>query len=107
MLAGLPLVCPWQSPEGRSAFHLYPVCLAPGHDRARVFAALREAGIGVNVHYIPVHLQPVYQQRGFKRGNFPQAEAYYDAAISLPLYASMTFDQQDQVVTALKAALEV
>ena len=105
LLASLPVTCPWQSPEGQSAFHLYPVCLSLGHERGQVFEAMRKAGIGVNVHYIPVHLQPVYQQIGFKHGDFPKAEAYYDASITLPIYASMTFKQQDQVVTSLQSIL--
>jgi len=107
LLAGMPVTCPWQSPEGQSTFHLYPICVGSGYDRATVFEAMRKAGIGVNVHYIPVHLQPVYLQRGFNRGDYPQAEAYYDSAITLPLYASMTFEQQDQVVAALQASLGV
>jgi dTDP-4-amino-4,6-dideoxygalactose transaminase len=73
--------------------------------RAAVFDALRKAGIGVNVHYIPVHLQPYYQELGFKPGDFPQAESYYDAALTLPLFAGMTDRQQDEVVSALSVIL--
>ena len=100
LLAGLAVSRPAQDPSGYSALHLYPVQVA---DRARVFAGLRAAGIGVNVHYIPVHTQPFWQGRGYARGQFPVAEAYYDHAISLPLYAGLTDADQDQVVAALAA----
>jgi dTDP-4-amino-4,6-dideoxygalactose transaminase len=71
-----------------------------------VFAALRAAGIGVNVHYIPVHLQPYYRQFGISAGGFPVSEAYYRRAITLPLYAALTETDQDSVVTALAGALQ-
>ena len=73
--------------------------------RAAVFDALRKAGIGVNVHYIPVHLQPYYRDLGYKQGDYPQAEAYYAAALTLPLFAAMTDRQQDEVVSALSVIL--
>ena len=66
---------------------------------------MREAGIGVNVHYIPVHTQPFYRRRGFAWGDFPVAEDYYRQAISLPLYVGLSQSAQDQVVAALWAAL--
>jgi dTDP-4-amino-4,6-dideoxygalactose transaminase len=66
---------------------------------------MRAAGIGVNVHYIPVHLQPYYRNLGFRPGQFPEAEAYYAEAVSIPLYATLTEKQQDTVVQALRAAL--
>ena len=75
--------------------------------RAKVFAKLREEGIGVNVHYIPIHLQPYYQKLGFKKGDFPEAEKYYDAAISIPLYAQITEKEQRIVVDTLQKALAV
>ena len=102
LLADLPLVRPHQDPDGRSALHLYPIQV---EDRARVFAHLRENGIGVNVHYIPVHLQPYYAAKGFKRGDFPVAEGYYDRAISLPLHPGLTEADQDRVVEVLGEAL--
>jgi UDP-4-amino-4,6-dideoxy-N-acetyl-beta-L-altrosamine transaminase len=108
LLAALPLVLPWQHPGGQSAFHLYPVTLKleqVPQGRTAVFDALRKAGIGVNVHYIPVHLQPYYCDLGFKQGDYPQAEAYYAAALSLPLFAGMTDHQQDEVVSALSVIL--
>jgi dTDP-4-amino-4,6-dideoxygalactose transaminase len=70
-----------------------------------VFEALRENDIGVNLHYIPVHLQPHYQRMGFRKGNFLQAEQYYAEAISLPMFQSLTDDQQLQVVDVLRRVL--
>lgn len=106
LLAGLPLVTPWRSPDGRSALHLYVVRIAPSHDRGVVFARMRAAGIGVNVHYIPVHTQPYYRRLGFKHGDFPEAERYYAEAISLPMYATLTEAQQDRVVAVLRESLQ-
>lgn len=108
LLAGLPLVLPWQDPAGRSALHLYPVQVdeaRAGVSRRVVFDRLRAAGIGVNVHYIPVHTQPYWQRQGFRPGQFPQAERYYARALSLPLYAALTEAQQDRVVAALRECL--
>jgi len=100
-LAGLPLTTPWQNPETVSALHLYPIRL---HDAARhrtVFEALRAAGIGVNLHYIPVHLQPYYRALGFADGDFPESEAYYRSAISLPMFPTLTDGQQSRVIGEL------
>ena len=102
LLADLPLTRPAQNPDSASAYHLYPIQVA---HRARVFAHLRDNGIGVNVHYIPVHTQPFWTARGFKAGDFPKAEAYYAGAISIPLYAGLTEADQDRVVEVLTAAL--
>jgi dTDP-4-amino-4,6-dideoxygalactose transaminase len=70
-----------------------------------VFVGLRERHIGANVHYIPVHTQPYYQQLGFAPGDFPAAEDYYAEAISLPMYPTMSDADQDRVVAALREAL--
>lgn len=102
LLAGLDVVTPFQHPDAHSALHLYPVQV---RDRDRVFAAMRAEGVLVNVHYIPVHTQPYYRRLGFDWGMFPNAEAYYRAAISLPLWATMTDAQQDRVVDVLARAL--
>ena len=107
-LADLPVTTPWQHPDAYSGYHLYVVRLqleriARGH--REVFDALRAAGIGVNLHYIPVHLQPYYRAIGFGPGQFPEAERYYADAISLPLYPSMTDAQHAEVVAALRGAL--
>ena len=76
-----------------------------GQNHRAVFEALRAAGIGVNLHYIPVHLQPYYRELGFGPGQFPQAETYYAQAISLPMYPGLTEAAQDRVVAALGEAL--
>ena len=104
LLAPLPVELPWQHPDTESAFHLYVIRLQLGRIRRthrQVFEDLRAQGIGVQLHYIPVHLQPYYRDRGFQSGDFPVAEAYYQEAISLPLYADLTDAQQDQVVAVL------
>jgi UDP-4-amino-4,6-dideoxy-N-acetyl-beta-L-altrosamine transaminase len=104
-LATFELSTPWQHPDGYSSFHLYVVRLAEGR-RRQVFEALRARGIGVNVHYIPVHTQPFYQSMGFNVGNFPQSERYYAEAISLPLYPGLSEADQDQVISSLREALQ-
>jgi UDP-4-amino-4,6-dideoxy-N-acetyl-beta-L-altrosamine transaminase len=103
-----PLQLPTIQRENRSAFHLYVVRLLPGstaRSHRQVFEELRRRGIGVNLHYTPVHLQPYYRQLGFSRGQYPQAEAYAETALTLPLYPTLTEAQQDSVVDALRAAL--
>ena len=102
LLAGLDLVRPVQCPNGHSALHLYPVQV---HARDRVFAAMRAQGIGVNVHYIPVHTHPFWRARGFGWGDYPVSERFYSRAISLPLHTRLTDAEQDQVVAALAKAL--
>jgi UDP-4-amino-4,6-dideoxy-N-acetyl-beta-L-altrosamine transaminase len=105
-LAGLPLKLPTRSPRWTSAWHLYVIELVgSGIDRANVVEAMRAAGIGVNVHYIPIHTQPYYRALGFHPGQFPASEAYYSRCLSLPLYPALTDGQQDQVVRALEAIL--
>ncbi len=101
---GLPVLRPWQHPDSRSAFHLYVIEVAEGArmNRRQLFDALRGAGILVNVHYIPIHLQPFYRRMGFQVGDLPVAEAYYDRAISLPLYPSLSESDQDFVIQKIK-----
>lgn len=106
--ASLPLMIPWQHPDCHSAFHLYVIQLELdkiGKTRRQVFESLRQAGIGVNLHYIPVYLQPYYRSMGFEPGYCPEAERYYGAAISLPLFADMTEAQQHRVLAVLKECL--
>lgn len=108
LLQDLPLALPYRNPEYYSALHLYPVRVLSesGKTRKQVFDALRQNGIGVNVHYIPVHTQPYYRHRfGFQTGAFPHAETYYAQTLSLPLYFDLTETQQDMVAATLKAAL--
>ncbi|RXE48145.1 UDP-4-amino-4,6-dideoxy-N-acetyl-beta-L-altrosamine transaminase [Chromohalobacter israelensis] len=108
LLADLPVTTPWQHPDSYSGRHLYVIRLQ--HERLsvshrEVFEVLREQGVGVNLHYIPVHTQPYYQAMGFQSNDFPEAKRYYAEAISVPLFPTMTEVQQDEVVEALKKAV--
>lgn len=109
-LHDLPLTLPlFSQQEAYSALHLYVIRLQRAklnNTRRDIFDALRNAGIGVNIHYIPVHTQPYYQNLGFKIGEYPIAEAYYEDAISLPMFAAMTDQQQDTVIEMLRTILQ-
>jgi UDP-4-amino-4,6-dideoxy-N-acetyl-beta-L-altrosamine transaminase len=108
LLAGLPVVRPPRLADRKSSWHLYVVEVdetRTSQTRARVFEHMRRAGIGVNVHYIPIHTQPFYEQLGFRRGDFPASEHYYSRAISIPLFPALTEEQQDRVATVLAEAL--
>lgn len=105
LLQDLPLILPWQHPNTDSSWHLYVVRLKLDKiDKTygQIFEELRNAGIGVNLHYIPVHTQPYYQQLNFKWGDFPKVEKYYQEAISLPLYYGLTQENQERVVKTLQ-----
>ena len=107
-LAGLPLTLPCAQAEAESAWHLYVVRLQTERltlSHREVFEALRAAGIGVNLHYIPVHLQPYYRDLGFKSGDFPEAERYYAQAISLPIFPAMSETEQVYVIEQLQRLL--
>jgi UDP-4-amino-4,6-dideoxy-N-acetyl-beta-L-altrosamine transaminase len=108
LLADLPLRLPARQADRLSSWHLYAVEIDAQRtavERPAVFAALREAQIGVNVHYIPIHTQPYYRRLGFRRGDFPAAEAYYGRALSLPLFPALTEAQQARVADTLRSAL--
>jgi UDP-4-amino-4,6-dideoxy-N-acetyl-beta-L-altrosamine transaminase len=108
LLAHLPVRVSVRNPDATSAWHLYVIRLNLSEiskSRLEVFNALHSRGIGVNVHYIPVHSQPYYQQFAFQKGDFPHAETYYDEALSLPMYATLTDQQQDIVLRSLKEVL--
>lgn len=107
-LADLPITLPFQSSDSYSALHLYPIQLKlekTSQTQSQVFDTLRKEGLGVNVHYIPVHTQPYYQKMGFAEGDFPEAENYYKRAISIPLYQGLSFEKQQQVVDILTKVL--
>ena len=107
-LADLPIVLPKQLEQSESSWHLYIIQIELDKidkSHQQVFNELREAGIGVNLHYIPVHLQPYYQTLGFKTGDLPEAEAYYARALSIPLYAQLCKTDQDTVINSLKRVL--
>lgn len=107
-LKDLPLILPWQHPDTYSSYHLYVIrLLEKGTEKHRqVFEKLRVAGIGVNLHYIPVHLQPYYQDLGFKQGDFPNAERYYESAISIPMYSALKEEDQSYVISLLREVLQ-
>lgn len=110
MLAHLPVRIPVQHEDSYSGRHLYVIRLKLAEirrTRGEVFEILRASGIGVNVHYIPVHTQPFYAQFGFREGQFPHAEDYYAEAISLPLFPGMSGEDQKEVVSALEKAMGV
>jgi len=108
LLARLPIVIPWQHPDSYSGLHLYVVrvkSIQGKQVRRAVFETLRAKDIGVNVHYIPIHTQPYYQNLGVKYSNLDESERYYEEAITLPLFPGMTEVEQDYVVAALSEAL--
>jgi UDP-4-amino-4,6-dideoxy-N-acetyl-beta-L-altrosamine transaminase len=108
LLSALPVTLPSQHPNGYSALHLYVVRLQSEkitRTHLEVFESLREQGIGVNLHYIPVHTHPYYERMGFAPEDFPQAMLYYAQAISLPMFPGLTPVMQEQVVGALAKAL--
>jgi len=110
LLADLPVIIPYQHSDGYSGLHLYVIRLKINQiqkSHKEVFDELRAANIGVNLHYIPVHLQPYYQQNlGFKAGDFPEAELYYSQAISLPMYPDLTKEQQTYIGNILGSILK-
>lgn len=106
LLKDLPLTLPWLHPDTQSSWHLYVLKLADVMQRKRVMSALRSVGVLANVHYIPVHLHPYYRGLGFGKGYCSQSEAYYEAALSIPLYPGISGTDQEFVVNALRAALE-
>jgi UDP-4-amino-4,6-dideoxy-N-acetyl-beta-L-altrosamine transaminase len=108
LLADLPIDTPWQHPDTHSALHLYVVRLRLDRieaDHRAVFERLRASGIGVNLHYIPIYRQPYYRELGFRDTALPAAERYYAEAISLPMYATLTDGDQDQVAKAVRGAI--
>jgi UDP-4-amino-4,6-dideoxy-N-acetyl-beta-L-altrosamine transaminase len=104
LLKHLPLVLPWQNEDSYSAFHLYVVKYVPengGRSFNEVFEFIRGEGIGVNLHYMPVYKQPYYKRLGFSENYCTEAERYYQSALSLPMYPSLTVEDQDKVIDVL------
>ena len=109
LLSDLPIITPYQDKDSYSALHLYPIQLdlnRVSKNREQIFNSLRENDVGVNVHYIPIHTQPYYHQFGFREGDFPNSEAYYSAAITIPLFHAMTIEEQDKIVAMLRQSLK-
>ena len=106
LLQELPLVTPHVIEGANPSWHIYVVRAAfsqIGKTKQQIFEEMREHGIVLNLHYIPVHRQPYYEKLGFRQGDFPESEKYYEEAFTLPLYYDLTNDEQDQIVEALKA----
>ncbi|EMJ56463.1 UDP-4-keto-6-deoxy-N-acetylglucosamine 4-aminotransferase [Leptospira interrogans serovar Valbuzzi str. Duyster] len=104
LLSDKPVVIPWQNPESYSGFHLYIIRLKLKEfnlSHKQVFEQFRSAGILVNLHYIPVYRQPYYEKMGYNRSDFPESEQYYSEAISIPMYPSLTEEEQQEVVHRL------
>lgn len=99
---GVPVSTPLQSPSGYSALHLYPLTVNDPAQRKPLFDYLRDKGIGVNVHYIPVHTQPYYEQLGHKAGDYPIAENYYSREISIPMYSTLSDEEQNYVIKCIR-----
>ena len=107
LLPDLPLVAPWQHPDGSSAWHLYVIRLklaAMSRTHREVFEALRAAGVWVQLHHIPIYRHSYHARRGYTAAAYPEAERYYAEAITLPIFPGLTDEQQDAVVSALTSA---
>jgi dTDP-4-amino-4,6-dideoxygalactose transaminase len=105
-LSGLPIILPPQN-DG-SSWHLFVIQIdhqKVNISKPEVFNKLREKGVGVNVHYIPVHTHPYYQELGFNKGDYPVSENYYEHAITLPLFPLLTDEEQDYICDTLKDIL--
>ena len=100
-LEKLNIDIPWQLPGTYSSYHLYPICITK-HKTQKLqkefYDFMWKNNVAVNLHYIPVYLQPYYQSMNFKRGYCPNAENYYKSAISIPIYQSLDFEDQSKVI---------
>jgi len=108
-LKDLPIIAPYQDPDCYSALHLYPIQLEQNKTKSRrqeVFSELRDNGIGVNVHYIPIHMHPYYEEIGFQEGSFPSSEGYYLNAISLPIHVLLKKEEQKKIIDTLVKILK-
>ncbi|WP_110956409.1 UDP-4-amino-4,6-dideoxy-N-acetyl-beta-L-altrosamine transaminase [Massilibacillus massiliensis] len=109
LLQGLPLKLPYQDEATKSSWHIYVVRLKLDKvkvDKKEIFARMKERGIVLNLHYIPVHTQPYYRNLGFRVGNFPISEQYYEEAFTLPLYYDLTDEEQNYIVECLTEILQ-
>ncbi len=104
LLNDTDFVLPSKKKKTFSAYHLYPIQLKKNMDRTEVFDFMRANGVGVNVHYIPIHLQPFYKKKGFKHGDYPVAEEYYSRALSLPIFPALEEQNQDKIIELLSKA---
>lgn len=108
LLQDLPLVTPYVMGGADPSWHIYVVRMGVDQiskTKQQIFEEMKEQGVVLNLHYIPVHRQPYYEKLGFRQGDFPQSEKYYDEAFTLPLYYDLTNDQQDRIVESLRKIL--
>jgi len=106
ILSDLPMQLPYQAPETSSSWHLYVIRIkGRDDDKAKIFQELRDKGIGVNLHYMPVYKQPYFSGMGFDYNYLPESEAYYREAISLPLFPGLSFEDQDYIAKVLRKIL--
>ena len=106
--ASLPVITPWQRPDVHSSYHLYPIRVREsrcGKTQRQVYDTLREAGVAVNLHYIPVYRQPYYEAMGFNAGYCPEAERFHKETISLPMYPTIKEDEQLHVIDSVRKIL--
>ena len=108
-LKGLPLTIQRVRKEDLSAWHIFVIRLKLSElklSRLEIYNSLRNKGIGVNVHYIPVHMQPFYKNLGFNKGDFPNSENYYDGAITIPMFTKLKKKEIKYVIQALKESID-
>ncbi len=104
-LENLPLSTPWQAPNFYSSYHLYPILInsvSNLKNQRQVYVEMRKKNIGVNLHYIPVHRQPYYENLNFKYGDFPISEKFHKEAISIPIFPTLQEEHQEYVISTIK-----
>ena len=100
------IILPKEKPYVKSSWHIYYIRLKDASKRKRVFEKLRKKGIGVQVHYIPIHLQPYYRENlGYKEGDYPKAENYYKSTITLPLFVNLNEKQIKYIINKVKETI--
>ena len=107
-LQTLPIIRPFQAPKTFSSYHLYPIRFGKSQSKTtqrEVYEALRRSGVAVNIHYIPIHRQPYFEKKGFKAGDFPEAEQFHREVISLPMFPSLTTEEQERVIELLRDSI--
>ena len=106
-LKDIDIILPFQHKDSYSSMHLYPVLLNDEHihNKKALFIELRNKGLGVNVHYIPIHFHPYFQKLGYKKGDYPKAEEYYQRSISIPMYHALSEKELEKVTSIMKEVL--
>ena len=108
-LNGIPIFLPWQDPNQYSSFHLYVIRLdikKASISHKDFFIKMRESNILVNLHYIPVYFHPYYQKLGFEKGYCIEAENYYKSAVSIPIFPTLSNDDQSMVIETIKSLIK-